>query len=79
MSKIGRTFASRIKVSNFAEMFVLGCLLRKNMAPREIQTLTLAGAMKRGRKGGGIYRTLANFHPVNIIAQNLVYIGKIEI
>ena len=45
------TFTSRIKVSNFAKLFVLGYLLRKNMAPREIQTLTL-GAIKRWRKGG---------------------------
>ena len=37
------TFTSRIKVSNFAEMFILGYLLRKNMTSREIQTLTLAG------------------------------------
>ena len=40
-------------MSNFAEMFVMGYLLRKNMAAREIQTLTLAGAMERVRKGGG--------------------------
>ena len=52
------TFTSRIKLSNFAEIFVLGYLLRKNMAPREIQTLTLAGAIKRGWKGEGIYRSL---------------------
>ena len=39
-SKIGRTFTSRIRVSNFAEMFILGYLLRKNMAPRETQTPT---------------------------------------
>ena len=59
------TFTSRIKVSNFPEMFVLGYLLRNNMAPREIQTLTLAGAIKRGRKGGArgrIYRTFATLY-----------------
>ena len=47
------TFTSRIKESNFAEMFVLGYLLRKNMASREIQTLILAGVKKSGRKTGG--------------------------
>ena len=48
--------------------------LRKNMAPREIQTLTLAGAIKRGWKGGGrIYQTFATFHPVDKITQNFVY------
>ena len=44
-------FTSRINVSSFAEMFVLGYLLKKYMAPREIQILTLAGAIKIGRKG----------------------------
>ena len=48
------TFTMRIKVSNFAEMFVLVYLLRKNMVPREIQTLAIAGAIKRGRKGKNI-------------------------
>ena len=78
---IVETFISRIKVSNFGEMFVLGCLLRKNMASREIQTLTLAGAIKRGRKGrreGIIYRTFVTFHPVDKIAQNLVCRRKME-
>ena len=45
------TSTSWIKGSHFAEMFVLVYLLRKNMAPREIQTLTLAGAIKREQKG----------------------------
>ena len=39
-------------MSIFAEMFVLGYLLRKNMGPREIQTPALAGDIKRGWKGG---------------------------
>ena len=51
--KIGRTCILPIKVSNFAEMFILGYLLRKNMAPRETQTLTLAGAIRGGGKGRG--------------------------
>ena len=61
-------------MSNFAEMFILGYLLRKNMASREIQTLTLAGAIKRG----GIYQTFEIFHPVDKIAQNYVYMREIE-
>ena len=65
-------FTARIKVSNFAEMFVLGYLLSKNIAPREIQTMTLAGAIKKGRKRGGIHRTFALFHPVDKIVQNLL-------
>ena len=40
-----------MKVSNFAERFVLGYLLRNNVGPREIQTMKLAGDIKRGRKG----------------------------
>ena len=58
-------------------MFVLGYLLRKNMAPREIQTLTLAGTIKR-RKGGGVYRTFGTFCLVDEVAQNLIYRRKIE-
>ena len=45
-----KVFTLRIKVSNFAEMFVLDYSLRKNMAPREIETLTFGGAIKMGRK-----------------------------
>ena len=41
-------------MSNYAEMLDLGYLLRKNMALRLIQILTLAGAIKIGRKGGGM-------------------------
>ena len=48
------TYTSRIKMSNFAEMFVLGFLLTKNMTPCEIQTLTLVGVIKRGRRGEGV-------------------------
>ena len=59
-------------MSDLAGMFVLGYLLRKNMDPREIQTLTLAGAIKKGPMGG-IYRTFATFHSVDKIAQNLVH------
>ena len=49
------------------------------MAPREIQTLTLTGA-KEGAEGGGegIHKIFATFHPVDKIAQNLVYSRKIE-
>ena len=47
---LDRTLTWRIKVLNFAEMFVLGYLLRKNMASREIQTEKLAGVIKRERK-----------------------------
>ena len=54
------TFTSRIKLSNFAEIFVLGYLLRKNMAPRKIQTLTLAVVIKRGRRGVD-YSNICNF------------------
>ena len=45
--------------------FVLGYLLRKNLFPREIHTLMLAGAIKRGQKGGN--QILATFHPMVII------------
>ena len=54
-------FTSRIKVSNFAGMFVLGYLLRKNMAPRETQTLTLAGAIRGERKERGNISNICNF------------------
>ena len=56
------TFKSRIKVSG-CQMFILGYLLIKNMARREIRTLTLAGVIKWRRKGE-IYRKFATFHPV---------------
>ena len=50
-------------------MFILGYLLRKNMAPLQIQTLTLVGAIKGGEyKKGGIYQTFATFDPVDEIA-----------
>ena len=48
------------------------------MALREIQTLTLAGVIKRGRKGCGIYRTFTTFYSLDKIAQNLVYRRKTE-
>ena len=50
------------------------------MAPREIQTLTLDGAIIGGGRGGrgGLYRTYATFHPVNKISHNLVYRLKIK-
>ena len=65
-------------MSNFAEMFVLGYLLRKNMALRANQTLTLAGAIKREPNGGWIYETFTTFNPVHEIAQNCVNRRKIE-
>ena len=72
------TFTPRVKVSNFAEMFVFGFLLRQNMTTREIQALTLAGAIKRWRKGRGrIYQTFTTFHPVDEIAENCVYRRKV--
>ena len=56
-------------MSNFAEMFVLRYVLRKNMASRVIQNLTLlvnvTGVIRRGLKEGGIYQTFATFHPVD--------------
>ena len=55
----------------------LDYLLRKNLAPREIQNLALAGAIQRWRKRG-IYGTYPTFHPVDKIAQHLVYRRKIE-
>ena len=60
-------FTSRMKVSNFAEMFSLGYLSRKNMAPCEIQTLTLAGR-KEGAEVCGMNRTFATIHPVHKVA-----------
>ena len=76
---------SRVKVSHFAAMFVLGYLLNKNIAPREIHTLTqLVDAPlglswhREGAEEGEIYRTFATFHPVKKIAQHLLYRRKFE-
>ena len=64
-------------MSNFAEIFVSGYLLRENMAPNEIQTLTLAGVLKRKRKGRNIYIYIT-FHPADKIAQDFICRSKIE-
>ena len=58
-------------------MFILGYLLTKSIASSEIQTMTIAGAIKMGWKRG-IYRTFADIHPVDEIEQNLIYRRKIE-
>ena len=41
------------KSVKFSRDVHFGLLIKKKMALREIQTLSLAGAIKRGRKGGG--------------------------
>ena len=47
-----KTFISPIKLSYFADMFGFGYSLRKNIAPREIQTLTIAGVIGQVERGG---------------------------
>ena len=53
MGIVGRNISMADKSVKFCRDVRFGLLIqKKNIAPREIQILTLAGAIKRGRKGG---------------------------
>ena len=61
----------RIKASNLAEIFVLGFLIRKNMASCENQTQTLDGA-KKGWGGVFIMMSLILYNVANISVKSII-------